>query len=30
MAAGIYLLIHGFCLRVGFLVPWKLIRIRRD
>jgi hypothetical protein len=30
IAVGIYLLIHGFCHLVGFLVPWKLITSKEE
>jgi hypothetical protein len=30
MAVGIYLLIHGFCHLVGFVVPWKLISMKDE
>jgi hypothetical protein len=30
IAVGIYLLIHGFCHFVGFLVPWKIITTKEE
>jgi hypothetical protein len=30
IVVGIYLLIHGFCHLVGFLVPWKLITSKEE
>jgi hypothetical protein len=30
IAVGIYLLVHGFCHVVGFLVPWKLITSKEE
>jgi hypothetical protein len=30
IAVGIYLLIHGFCHLVGFLVPWKIITSKEE
>jgi hypothetical protein len=30
IAVGIYLLVHGFCHFVGFLVPWKIITSKEE
>ncbi len=30
IAIGIYLLVHGFCHLVGFLVPWKIITSKEE
>jgi hypothetical protein len=30
IAVGIYLLVHGFCHFVGFVVPWKIITTKEE
>jgi hypothetical protein len=30
IAVGIYILVHGFCHLVGFLVPWNLITTKEE
>jgi hypothetical protein len=30
MAMGIYLLIHGLCHVVGFVVPWKILTMKEE
>ncbi|HJX66672.1 MAG TPA: ABC transporter permease [Polyangia bacterium] len=30
IAIGIYLLVHGFCHFVGFVVPWKIVTMKDE